>query len=195
MPPVQSTMLPIGTPAPPFSLPGADGTLHDLDGCFGESGLLVTFICNHCPYVKHIFEELTRLGAELPPQGVGMVGIMSNDVDRYPDDGPDKMAETAAANGWTFPYLLDRDQSIAKTYKAACTPDFFLFDGARKLVYRGQLDDSRPNSGIEVDGTDLRNAIGNLLMGEPPLARQQPSLGCSIKWVPGQEPEWFTTSA
>ncbi len=195
MPPVESTMLAVGTAAPDFSLPGADGTTHTLASCMGESGLLVAFICNHCPYVKHVFEELTRLGNELPPQGLGMVGIMSNDIERYPDDGPEKMAETARANGWSFPYLLDEDQSIARAYKASCTPDFYLFDKSGKLVYRGQLDDSRPKSTIPVDGTHLRQAIGNLLMGEAPLKQQRPSLGCSIKWIPGQEPEWSPTPA
>ena len=193
MPPVESTMLAIGTTAPAFSLPSADGTIHTLEDCVGPSGLLVAFICNHCPYVKHVFEELTRLGNDLPPQGVGMVGIMSNDIERYPDDGPEKMGETAQANGWTFPYLLDQDQSIARAYKAACTPDFYLFDGECKLVYRGQLDGSRPNSGMTVDGADLRKAVATLLSGEPALDAQTPSLGCSIKWKASGAPDCFPT--
>ena len=193
MPPVNSTMLAIGTTAPAFSLPSGDGTVHSLEDCVGPSGVLVAFICNHCPYVKHVFEELTRLGNDLPAQGVGMVGIMSNDIERYPDDGPEKMIETARENGWTFPYLLDQDQSIAQRYNAACTPDFFLFDGECRLVYRGQLDDTRPDAGTP-DGADLRKAVAALLSGEPPLEAQTPSLGCSIKWIPGQEPDWFATT-
>lgn len=195
MPPVQSTMLALGTTAPDFTLPAPDGTVHSLESSSGESGLLVAFICNHCPYVKHVYEELARLGHELPSQGVGMACIMSNDVERYPDDNPEKMAETAAANGWSFPYLHDETQEVAKAYKASCTPDFYLFDSDHQLVYRGQLDDSRPNSGIPVDGAHLREAIGNLLMGEPPVKKQIPAMGCAIKWVPGKEPEYATATA
>ena len=190
MPPVESNMLAIGTDAPDFALSAPDGAVHTLADCTGERGLLVAFICNHCPYVKHVFDELARLDRDLPPQGIGMVGIMSNDVANYPDDAPEKMGETAAANGWSFPYLHDADQAVAKAYMAACTPDFYLFDADRKLVYRGQLDDSRPNSDVPVDGASLREAIGNLLMDEPPMSVQRPSLGCSIKWIPGQEPDW-----
>lgn len=195
MPPVQSTMLALGTKAPDFSLSAPDGSMHSLDSCAGHAGLLVAFICNHCPYVKHVYEELARLGHELPSQGIGMVCIMSNDVERYPDDSPEKMAETAEANGWNFPYLHDEAQDIAKAYKAACTPDFYLFDAHKKLVYRGQLDDSRPNSPIPVDGTHLREAISNLLMGEAPVKKQIPALGCAIKWVPGNEPEYAGITA
>lgn len=194
MPPVNSTMLELGTPAPDFSLEAPDGSSHDLAACMGTSGLLVTFICNHCPFVKHIGEELARLGEELPAQDIGMVGIMSNDTERYPDDAPAKMLEAAATYGWSFPYLFDATQEVAKAYHAACTPDFFLFDGDGKLVYRGQLDDSRPDSGIPVDGRDLRDAVTSLLGGDPPAANQKPALGCGIKWVPGNEPAYVSAS-
>ena len=194
MPQVNSTMLDLGTTAPAFSLESHDGSIHSLETCAGPIGLLVTFICNHCPFVKHIGEELTRLGRELPAQGIGMVGIMSNDVARYPDDGPEKMALTAAEYGWSFPYLLDTTQEIARNYHASCTPDFFLFDGSHKLVYRGQLDESRPNSDVAVDGKDLRNAVSALIAGEAPASNQKPALGCGIKWVPGNEPTYVGAS-
>lgn len=185
-------MLELGTTAPAFQLNAPDGTSHTNETVMGSKGLLVCFLCNHCPFVKHVGEELGRLAAELPPQGIGMVGIMSNDIERYPDDAPDKMAVTATEYGWSFPYLHDATQEVAKTYHAACTPDFFLFDGSGKLVYRGQLDDSRPNSELAVDGTDIREAIAGLLNNEPPQSTQKPALGCGIKWVPGNEPEYAT---
>jgi len=183
-------MLDIGTPAPDFTLDSATGDVRSLGDCMGERGLLVAFICNHCPYVKHVFDELGRLDRDLSAAGVGMVGIMSNDVANYPDDAPDKMALTAVENGWNFPYLHDADQSVAKSYRAACTPDFFLFDARGELVYRGQLDDSRPNSGLPVDGASLREAVDVMLSGGAPLPEQRPSLGCSIKWIPGEAPDW-----
>ena len=150
MPPANSTMLPLGTIAPDFTLQAADGTTHDLNGSLGAHGVLVVFMCNHCPYVKHIYDELTKLGHDCATMGIGMVGIMSNDIENYPDDAPEKMAETAAANGWTFPYLFDADQSVAKAYTAACTPDFFLFDGARDHGHdrpgrRGRSGHGRPD--------------------------------------------------
>ena len=182
MPPANSTMLPLGTIAPEFTLQSAAGERHDLNGCLGAHGLLVVFMCNHCPYVKHIYDELTRLGHDCESLGIGMVGIMSNDIENYPDDAPDKMMETAAANGWTFPYLFDADQSVARAYTAACTPDFFVFDADLKCVYRGQLDESRPGNGQPCDGRDLRAALDALLAGEPVPAQQQPSVGCNIKW-------------
>ncbi len=191
MPPANSTMLPLGTIAPEFTLQSAAGERHDLNGCLGAHGLLVVFMCNHCPYVKHIYDELTRLGHDCESLGIGMVGIMSNDIENYPDDAPDKMMETAAANGWTFPYLFDADQSVARAYTAACTPDFFLFDANKALVYRGQLDDSRPKSDIPVDGKDLRQALNALATGEAIASDQKPALGCGIKWAPGQAPAYM----
>ena len=149
------------------------------------------FICNHCPYVKHVADELARLGKDYQSRGVAVVGINSNDAQSYPDDSPAKMADEVRNRGYTFPYLFDPDQSVAQAYKAACTPDFFLFDKHRKLVYRGQLDASRPNSGVPVTGEDLRRALDRLLAGEPPLEEQRPSIGCNIKWVPGREPSYF----
>jgi peroxiredoxin len=184
-------MLPLGTLAPDFSLQAPDGSTHGFDGCNGSHGTLVVFMCNHCPYVKHIYEELAKLGTDCLTLNIGMVGIMSNDIENYPDDAPDKMAETAAANGWTFPYLFDADQSVAKAYTAACTPDFFLFDANKALVYRGQLDDSRPKSDIPVDGKDLRQALNALASGEPISTEQKPALGCGIKWAPGQAPAYM----
>lgn len=191
MPPANSTMLPLGTIAPDFTLQAADDTTHELNGCLGPQGVLVVFMCNHCPYVKHIYDELTRLGHDCAAMEIGMVGIMSNDIENYPDDAPDKMAETAAACGWTFPYLFDADQSVAKAYTAACTPDFFLFDSNKALVYRGQLDDSRPKSDIPVDGRDLRAALTALATGEAIPTEQKPALGCGIKWAPGQAPAYM----
>ena len=190
MPPTNSTMLPLGTTAPGFALPDPQGRVHDLDQAMGERGLLVAFICNHCPYVKHVFDELARLGDELPGLGIGMVGIMSNDIEHYPDDAPDRMAETAREQNWRFPYLVDASQEVAKAYTAACTPDFFLFDADRRLAYRGQLDDSRPNSETPVTGKDLRGAVAALAAGSPVPTEQVPSLGCGIKWIPGQAPAY-----
>ena len=191
MPPANSTMLPLGTIAPGFSLHAPDGSTHGFEGSAGKHGTLVVFMCNHCPYVKHIYEELAKLGTDCHGLGIGMVGIMSNDIENYPDDAPDKMAETAAANGWTFPYLFDADQSVARAYTAACTPDFFLFDSNKALVYRGQLDDSRPKSDIPVDGKDLRQALHALASGEAIPTEQKPALGCGIKWAPGQAPAYM----
>jgi peroxiredoxin len=180
-----STMLPLGTPAPDFHLPATDGQAYSLASFAGRDALLVMFICNHCPFVKHVREELARLGRDYIPRGAGMVAIMSNDVDNYPDDSPEKMAEEATAAGYTFPYCYDADQSVARAYHAACTPDFFLFDKDRRLAYRGQLDDSRPGNGIPVTGADLRAALDAVLVGEPAPEIQKPSLGCNIKWKPG----------
>jgi peroxiredoxin len=192
MPPANSTMLALGTTAPEFALPAPDGSVHSLEDCMGDRGLLVAFICNHCPYVKHIFSELTALGHELPDLGLGMVGIMSNDIENYPADAPDKMAETAREQDWRFPYLVDASQEVAKAYTAACTPDFFLFDADHALVYRGQLDESRPNSETPVTGDDLRAAIAALTAGNAVAQEQTPSLGCGIKWIPGQAPAYMS---
>ncbi|MEY4641357.1 MAG: hypothetical protein RLZZ227_1351 [Pseudomonadota bacterium] len=181
-------MLPLGTLAPDFDLPGTDGARHSLRSFASGKLLLVAFICNHCPFVKHIQAELARLGRDCQQQGVAMVAISSNDIEAYPADGIEQMRAEAAAAGYVFPYLLDESQQVAKAYDAACTPDFFLFDGARKLIYRGQFDDSRPGSGISVTGKDLRAAIEAALKHEQLPALQKPSMGCNIKWKPGNAP-------
>ena len=186
-----SQMLPLGTLAPAFNLPDADGKMHSLDDATGSQAYLVMFICNHCPFVKHVADELARLGRDYREKGVAVFAINSNDIESHPADGPDKMKEEAAARGYTFPYLLDADQSVAKSYEAACTPDFYLFDADRRLVYRGQLDGSRPGNDVPVDGADLRRAIDAVLAGDPVPAAQVPSLGCNIKWKAGNEPAYF----
>jgi len=188
---VNSTMLPLGTQAPDFRLPDTTGKVVSLSDFKGAPALLVAFICNHCPYVKHIRGALAQLGRDYLPRGVAFVAISSNDVANYPADSPAKMAEEAKAAGYPFPYLYDESQSVAKAYHAACTPDFYLFDGAQQLVYRGQLDDSRPNSGIPVTGKDLRAALEAVLAGKPVSATQKASIGCNIKWKPGNEPAYF----
>ncbi len=177
-----STMVPLGTPAPSFSLlEPLTGEMISFDDVRGEYGTVVMFICNHCPFVKHVQEELVRVASEYGPKGVGFVAINSNDVEKYPDDSPEKMVDDVERLGYSFPYLFDDTQEVAKAYNAACTPDFFVFDESDSLVYRGQLDDSRPGSGV-ADGKDLRLALDRLLSGEKPLADQQPSIGCNIKW-------------
>ncbi len=186
-----STMLPIGAPAPDFSLPATSGEMMSLSRCRGEQGLLVVFMCNHCPYVKHIQQELVAIGREYGIKGLGMVGINANDADTYPDDSFEKMKEEAARLAYPFPYLYDASQEVAKAYRAACTPDLFLFDASLQLVYRGQLDDSRPGSDIPVTGKDLRKAIGALLAGQEIVAEQRPSMGCNIKWKDGAAPDYF----
>jgi peroxiredoxin len=186
-----STMLPLQSAAPDFSLPNTDGATvsrSDFDG----RPLLVMFICNHCPFVIHIREELAKFATEYREKGLGIVGISANDVATHPDDSPEKMKQEAAAHGYTFPYLYDETQAVARAYRAACTPDFFLFDRNHKLVYRGQFDDSRPQSGIPVTGADLRAACNAVLANEPVPADQKPSIGCNIKWKTGSEPEYFT---
>jgi peroxiredoxin len=182
MPAVLSTMIELGTPCPPFSLPATTGKGVSRDDATGPAGLLVVFMCNHCPYVVHIREELARLGRECAALGVGMVGINSNDADAYPDDSPEKMAEESDAAGYTFSYLFDATQDVARAFSAQCTPDFFLYGADGGLFYRGQLDESRPGSGVEVTGEDLRNAINAMVAGEDSPEDQKPSLGCSIKW-------------
>ncbi len=186
-----STMLPLGTQAPPFSLPDTDGKTVSLGDFAGSKALLVIFMCNHCPYVKHVAEQLKTLTDEYMPQGVAVVGISSNDAENYPDDSPAAMAAEKQARGYAFPYLFDGDQSVAQAYAAACTPDFYLFDAEMKLVYRGQLDASRPKSDIPVTGKDLRAAIDAVLAGEPVSEQQTPSIGCNIKWKQGSEPQYF----
>ena len=185
-----STMIALGTSAPDFSLPGTEGNVVSLADFDKSAALLIIFMCNHCPFVKHVQENLVELIEGYQARGVAVVGINSNDVANYPDDSPEMMAELAKASGYTFPYLYDETQEIAKAYSAACTPDFFLFDGNRSLVYRGQMDDSRPGNGISVTGADLTAAIEAVLGGEPVAAEQKPSMGCNIKWKPGNEPDY-----
>lgn len=187
-----SQMLDLGTIAPGFSLPDAAGDVHSLDSAAGSRGYLVMFICNHCPFVKHVADELARLGRDCQQRGVAVFAINSNDVDRYPADGPEAMQQEAEQRGYTFPYLLDADQSVAKAYRAACTPDFYLFDADRRLAYRGQLDASRPGNNMPVDGGDIRAAIDAMLAGESPSEKQVPSVGCNIKWIVGNEPSYFS---
>jgi peroxiredoxin len=185
-----SQMLPLGTVAPAFSLPDTDGkTCKNTD--FGGKPLLVMFICNHCPFVKHVAAELARLGRDYAARGVGIVAINSNDVQKYADDRPELMKVEKQNQGWTFPYLFDESQTVAKAYQAACTPDFYLFDEHHKLVYRGQLDASRPGNSVPVSGSDLRGALDSLLGGKPQSPDQKPSIGCNIKWRPGHAPAYF----
>jgi len=188
---VSSTMLPLGTEAPDFRLPDPDGKEVSLADLRGDRGLLVMFICNHCPYVKHIRSELAKRAKEYQAKGIAVAGINSNDVESYPDDRPEKMKEEAQSAGYTFPYLYDATQEVAKAYRAACTPDFFLFDAERKLYYRGQLDDSRPKNDRPLTGADLTAAVDALLAGKPAPEKQVPSAGCNIKWKPGNEPDYF----
>lgn len=187
-----STMLPLGTRLPAFSLPSTTGETVSDQSLGDVRGVLVMFICNHCPFVKHLRSALAEFGKECQELGVAVVGISSNDVTGYPDDSPEKMKAEAKAAGYTFPYLYDADQSVAREFKAACTPDFYLFDGNRQLVYRGQFDASRPGNGKPVTGEDLRAAVKAMLTGKSPLVEQRPSIGCNIKWIPGQEPAYFT---
>ena len=186
---VESQMLPLGTRAPHFSLPDPDGELHSLADDAGAT--LVMFICNHCPFVKHIREELARIGRDYAPRGVAIYAINSNDVNTHPGDRPELMKSEAATWGYTFPYLFDESQAVAKAYRAACTPDFFVFDSEQRLAYRGQLDDSRPSNGLPVTGQDLRGALDTILEGRAPDGDQKPSIGCNIKWTPGNEPDYF----
>ncbi|MBC7351333.1 MAG: thioredoxin family protein [Thermogutta sp.] len=185
-------MLPLGAKAPDFALPDTEGRIVRLSDFDGAPALLVIFMCNHCPYVKHIADHLAQFAKEFQAKGVAIVGINSNDAASYPDDSPEKMREEVKLRGYTFPYLYDETQEVAKAYRAACTPDFFLFDKERRLVYRGQYDDSRPGNGIPVTGKDLRAAIEAVLAGQPVPPDQKPSLGCNIKWKPGNEPEYFS---
>jgi peroxiredoxin len=187
----ESTMLPLGSAAPHFELPDPDGRPVSLDDYKDAAGLLVAFICNHCPYVQHIRHELARFARQYQAKGLAVVGINSNDADQYPDDSPARMAEEARAVGYTFPYLVDATQAVAKAYRAACTPDLYLFDRERKLVYRGQFDDSRPGNGVPVTGKDLRAAADLVLAGKSVPSEQRPSVGCSIKWRPGNSPGYF----
>jgi peroxiredoxin len=188
---VNSTMLPLGTKAPDFSLPDSTGNRFSLKDFQNATALVVVFMCNHCPYVKHIRAGLAQLARDYRPRGATMVGISSNDVQNYPDDSPARMAEEAKAAGYLFPYLYDESQAVAKAYRAACTPDFYVFDKDQKLAYRGQFDDSRPGNGIPVTGKDIRAALDAILSGKPVSSNQKPSIGCNIKWKPGNEAEYF----
>jgi peroxiredoxin len=187
---VTSTMLPLGTRAPDFRLPDPSGREWARDDFAGAPALLVMFLCNHCPYVRHIRDALASATREFQERGVAVVGINSNDIAAYPDDAPKRMEEEARAVGYEFPYLVDETQEVASAYRAACTPDFFVFDGGCRLVYRGQFDDSRPANRRNVTGADLRAAIDAVLTGRAVTLEQQPSMGCNIKWKPGREPDW-----
>lgn len=186
-----STMLPLGTQAPHFSLPNIDGKTVSLSEFAGKKALVVIFMCNHCPYVKHVAPELTKVANDYLPKGVGFVGISSNDIVAHPEDAPDRMRIEANNQGYPFPYLFDEDQSVATAYHAACTPDIFVFDAAHRLIYRGQLDDSRPKTDKPLTGKDLRSALDCILAGQPVPQEQRPSIGCNIKWKQGSEPEYF----
>jgi peroxiredoxin len=185
-----STMLALGTPAPDFRLPDPNGRTVALGDFKDAPALIVMFICNHCPYVKHVRAGLAAFGRDCAAKGVALVAINSNDVAEYPEDSPVNMAAEINAAGYSFPYLFDESQRVARAYRAACTPDFFLFDRARRLAYRGQFDASRPGNEIAVTGKDLRAAVEAVLKGAPPPLNQTPSVGCNIKWKPGNEPEY-----
>ncbi len=195
-----STMLQLGTKAPDFSLPDTEGKTVSLTDFAGKKALVVMFICNHCPFVKHLADELANLAKEYQAKDVAFVAINSNDVERYPDDAPDKMKQEKEARGYTFPYLFDETQDVAQAYKAACTPDIYVFDGDQKLAYRGQFDDTRPtrhgpgdySSDNKPTGADLRAALDAILAGQQPPTEQKPSIGCNIKWKKGNEPAYMT---
>ena len=188
-------MLELGTQAPDFDLENHNKNIAEdrvtLEDAAGPRGLLVMFICNHCPFVIHVADEIARLGHDAKSHGIGVVAIMSNDTVTHPDDSPRHMAEEAEKRGYTFPYLFDDTQEVAKAYRAACTPDFFVFDDSMKLVYRGQLDDARPGSDEPITGHDLRQALHAVAEGREPTTDQKPSIGCNIKWKAGNEPEYF----
>ena len=188
-----STMLELETPAPEFDLPDPSGQHHRLEDFSSAKALLVSFICNHCPFVIHIRDGLAAFARDYALDDLAIVAINANDVAAYPADSPARMAEEVQRAGYSFPYLYDESQEVAKAYRAACTPDFFLFDEGRRLVYRGQFDDSRPGNGVPVTGRDLRVACDDVLAGRPVGVDQQPSLGCNIKWKPGNEPEFVWT--
>jgi peroxiredoxin len=184
-------MLPLGTTAPDFQLPDTTGKIVSLADFKDQAALVVLFMCNHCPYVIHIREGLAKFARDYAPRGVGLVGINANDVTTHPADSPARMKEEVRSAGYIFPYLYDETQAVAKAYRAACTPDIFLFDARRKLVYRGQFDSSRPGNGLPVTGQDLRGALDAVLAGRPVPENQKASLGCNIKWKAGNEPEYL----
>jgi peroxiredoxin len=185
-----STMLPLGTEAPDFRLPDPSGRIVSRDDFADAPALLVVFICNHCPYVQHIRAGLAAFARDYQERGLAVVAISANDVAAHPEDAPPQMAEESKRAGYVFPYLYDEEQSVARAYRAACTPDFFLFDAARRLVYRGQFDASRPGSRVPVTGRDLRAAADAVLAGREVSPEQNPSMGCNIKWKPGREPDY-----
>ena len=187
----RSTMAPIGMNAPNFSLPNTEGNLVSLRDLEGAPALLIMFLCNHCPFVKHLQMELADLIGEYQGMGLAAVAINSNDFIQYPEDNPDRMADEVSEIGYTFPYLVDEDQSVAKDYRAACTPDFFLFDDQQRLFYRGQFDGSRPGNNVAVTGVDLKRAIKSALKGEESPRVQNPSIGCNIKWKNENQPDYF----
>ena len=189
MPARESRMLALGTPAPDFSLADPSGKRFELRDFAGSKGLVVAFLCNHCPYVKHVLEGFVQFAREYGPKGIAIVAVNPNDAATHPEDDARSMARIAAQKGFTFPYLIDETQAVAKAYQAICTPDFFLFDSFRRLAYRGQFDASRPRNALPVTGSDLRAAADALLAGKL-LAAQTPSIGCSIKWKSGQAPDW-----
>jgi len=186
-----STMLPLGTQAPDFQLPDVSGKTVRLADFQGAPALVVMFICNHCPYVKHLRSALAAFGKSCQSKGVAVVAISSNDPVGYPDDSLEKMVVEALDSGYVFPYLFHESQAIAKAYQAACTPDFYVFDRDQKLVYRGQYDDSRPGNASAITGADLQGAVDAVLTGRPVSATQKPSIGCNIKWKPGNAPPYF----
>jgi len=186
-----STMLPLGTPAPDFQLPDTTGKTISLATFKDQVALVVIFMCNHCPYVVHLRAGLVQFARDYAAKNVGLVGINANDAQRYPADSPAKMKAEVKSAGYLFPYLYDETQAVAKAYRAACTPDIFLFDRGRRLVYRGQFDASRPGNGISVTGKDLRAALDAVLVGKPTSSIQAASIGCNIKWKPGNEPDYF----
>jgi len=187
----ESTMLALGTSAADFDLLDTQGRRVRLADFAGSKALVVMFLSNHCPFVQHVLDGLIALVREYQPRGVAFVAIASNDVGTHPQDGPEEMAKLARAKQLPYPYLFDAEQSVARAYRAACTPDFFVYGAARKLAYRGQLDSARPGNDKPVDGSDLRAALEALLAGRAPAVTQRPSMGCNIKWTPGREPEWF----
>jgi len=188
---VESVMLPLGTAAPPFSLRDVvSGQIYSLDAFTGKAALLVIFMCRHCPYVVHVQDEIARVGRDYADAALGIIAISSNDPASYPDDAPERLKEMAQGLAFRFPLCFDETQAVAKSYRAACTPDFYLFDRDRRLVYRGQLDDSRPSNNQPVTGRDLRAAIDAVLAGKPVDSNQKPSIGCSIKWKPGNAPSY-----
>jgi peroxiredoxin len=195
----QSLMQELGTPAPDFAVPDPAGRIYRRDDFASARGLLVAFVCNHCPFVLHILDSFVALAHEYAPKGIATVAISSNDVSAHPEDGPRQMAALASKRGFRFPYLYDGSQAVALQFGAVCTPDFFLYGPDRRLYYRGQFDDSRPTTphttgrpgaGAAPTGVDLRAAFDALLAGKPPPAEQRPSMGCSLKWKPGMEPAW-----
>lgn len=187
-----SKMISLGTSAPDFSLPDTEGNIVSLSDFEQAPALLVVFMCNHCPFVKHILESFVELAKEYQRKGVAIVAISSNDANGFPEDSPEMMAQKAKEAGFTFPFLYDETQEVAKAYQATCTPDFFLYNKERKLVYRGQMDDSRPGNNVPITGSDLKTALEAVLKGKKVPAKQKPSMGCNIKWKKGSEPDYYT---